>query len=344
MKKVRWYLDKKSQIPLYLQLKDLIKYYISTGIIKNGERLPGVIQLAQELKINFETVRKAYKELEKEGLISVNRGRGSFALLPHGTSSLKKTEEISLENEDDLEAALKKIINRWLQQGKGLKEIKSLIRKIFREIDEAAPKPFIIFTECNLPQARQVASLLEDQLKIRVKPVLVSELKSELNKIPHPEITLLAVVTTGFHLNEVRKIVADLPVDIHVLINQMSPENWQKLASLDKKTRLAFICKDPETITLYEDLLRAELGENILLSTSLIEEEDKLKEIINSADVILATPAALAVISDLVPPEKPVFNVFDRIDPLTLKMLQTSIGQKLGLPPFRSKYQSNLSS
>jgi DNA-binding transcriptional regulator YhcF (GntR family) len=344
MSAVRWYLDKKSQIPLYLQLKELIKYYISTGIIKNGERLPGVIQLAQELKINFETVRKAYKELEKEGLISVNRGRGSFALLPHGTSSPKKIEEMSLKNEDDLEDVLKKIINRWLQQGKGLKEIKSLVRKIFKEIDEAAPQPFIIFTECNLPQARQVASLLEDQLKIRVKPVLVSELKNELNKIPQPEITLLAVVTTGFHLNEVRKIVADLPVDIHVLINQMSPENWQKLASLDKKTRLAFICKDPETITLYEDLLRAELGENILLSTSLIEEEDKLKEIINSADVILATPAALAVISDLVPPEKPVFNVFDRIDPLTLKMLQTSISQKMGLSSFRSRYQSNLSS
>lgn len=335
---VRWYLDKKSKIPLYLQLKELVKYYISTGIIKNGERLPGVIQLAKELKINFETVRKAYKELEKEGLISVNRGRGSFALLPHESQLSPKTDQLSLENETDPEVSLKKVINRFLQQGKTLQEIKRSIRKILKEIDEQTLAPFVIFTECNLPQAEQVASLLEDQLKIKVKPVLVSELKNELSKISNPEITVLAVVTTGFHLNEVRKILADIPIDIHVLINQMSPENWRKLASFDKKTRLAFICKDRETITLYEDLLRAELGEDILLSTCLIGEENRLIEIVNSADVILATPAALGIITGLVPPEKPIFNVFDRIDPLTLRMLQTSIAQKLGTAVLRARF------
>lgn len=334
---VRWYLDKRSQIPLYLQLKELVKYYISTGIIKNGERLPGVIQLAKELKINFETVRKAYKELEKEGLISMNRGRGSFAFLPHESQLSRKTELFSLESETDPEDALKKVINRFLHQGKSPQEIKKIIRKILKEIDELIPSPFVIFTECNLPQAEQVASLLEDQLKIRVKPVLVNELKNELSKISNPEIAVLAVVTTGFHLNEVRKIIADMPIDIHVLINQMSPDNWRKLISLDKKTRLAFICKDRETITLYEDLLRAELGEDILLSTCLIEEENKLREIINSADVILATPAALGIITGLVPPEKPVFNVFDRIDPLTLMMLQTSIAQKIGPAALRPR-------
>ncbi len=173
--------------------------------------------------------------------------------------------------------------------------------------------------------------------KSGLKPVLVNELKNELSKISNPEIAVLAVVTTGFHLNEVRKIIADMPIDIHVLINQMSPDNWRKLISLDKKTRLAFICKDRETITLYEDLLRAELGEDILLSTCLIEEENKLREIINSADVILATPAALGIITGLVPPEKPVFNVFDRIDPLTLMMLQTSIAQKIGPAALRPR-------
>jgi DNA-binding transcriptional regulator YhcF (GntR family) len=40
---IKWFLDKSSKIPLYLQLKDLIKYYISTGAIKDSEQLPGVI-------------------------------------------------------------------------------------------------------------------------------------------------------------------------------------------------------------------------------------------------------------------------------------------------------------
>ena len=54
-----------NKVPLYLQLKDLIKYYISTGAIQADHQLPAVNALAKELGINFETVRKAYKELLK---------------------------------------------------------------------------------------------------------------------------------------------------------------------------------------------------------------------------------------------------------------------------------------
>ncbi len=55
---VKRLIDKKSRIPPYLQLKDLLKYFISTGAIQENERLPGVMELAAELGINFETVRK----------------------------------------------------------------------------------------------------------------------------------------------------------------------------------------------------------------------------------------------------------------------------------------------
>ena len=82
---IKWFLDKNSKIPLYLQLKDLIKYYISTGAINDSEQLPGVINLSKELGISFETVGKAYKELEKEGLIYTRRGRGTFVDLHKAT-------------------------------------------------------------------------------------------------------------------------------------------------------------------------------------------------------------------------------------------------------------------
>lgn len=74
----RWRIDKNSKVPFYLQLKELIEYYISTGAIKDNHQLPGVNTLGKKLGINFETVRKAYKELEKEGLISMERGRGTY--------------------------------------------------------------------------------------------------------------------------------------------------------------------------------------------------------------------------------------------------------------------------
>lgn len=326
---IKWYLDKKSKIPLYLQLRDLIKYYISTGIIQNNERLPGVVNLAHELRINFETVRKAYKELEKEGLISVNRGKGTFAVLPQETLLPEKRLKYQMDFEPSPEAALKNILVKLWQQGKREKEIKAAVNQVIKELKRESPQPFVIFTECNLPQAEEVARALEEQLKISVKPVLVAQLKEEMDKISNPEDCLLAVITTGFHLNEVRKIVSDIPVDIHVLITQMSPETWSKLATLSQTARLGFICKDQETIILYEDLLRAELGEDISLVSCIIEEENKMREIVNSADVLLVTPAAYEPVIQLAPPGKKIFNVFDRLDPLTLKMIQASIARKL---------------
>ena len=54
---IKWFIDRENKVPLYLQLKDLIKYYISTGAIQDNDQLPGVVTLAQELGVNFDTIR-----------------------------------------------------------------------------------------------------------------------------------------------------------------------------------------------------------------------------------------------------------------------------------------------
>ncbi len=75
---IRWFVDKESKMPLYVQLKDEIQYYISTGALSSEEQLPPVKSMAKELGSNFETVRKAYKELEREGLITMKRSEGTY--------------------------------------------------------------------------------------------------------------------------------------------------------------------------------------------------------------------------------------------------------------------------
>lgn len=184
----KWYLDKRSKIPLYLQLRDLIRYHISTGIIKNNEQLPGVVSLAQELRINFETVRKAYKALEKEGLISVNRGKGTFAVLAQDTLLSRIGEDSFRGFASNPEVALKNVLTKLQQQGKREREIKTMVNQTFRKLNPEMPKPYVIFTECNLPQAYEVARFLENQLRIRVKPILVRQLKEELTKISSPSL------------------------------------------------------------------------------------------------------------------------------------------------------------
>jgi GntR family transcriptional regulator len=67
-----------SGVPIYLQLMEQVKHGIETGALRPGEQLPGIRPLAEELVINPNTVAKAYRELEHEGVIELRQGAGAF--------------------------------------------------------------------------------------------------------------------------------------------------------------------------------------------------------------------------------------------------------------------------
>jgi len=73
-------LDFRSGIPIYLQVVDRIKERIATGRLKPGDQLPTVRALAQELRVNFNTVARAYRILDEAGVISTQQGRGTYIL------------------------------------------------------------------------------------------------------------------------------------------------------------------------------------------------------------------------------------------------------------------------
>ena len=67
-----------SGVPIYLQLMEQVKHSIETGALRPDEQLPGIRPLAEELVINPNTVAKAYRELEHEGVIELRHGAGAF--------------------------------------------------------------------------------------------------------------------------------------------------------------------------------------------------------------------------------------------------------------------------
>jgi GntR family transcriptional regulator len=67
-----------SGVPIYLQLMEQVKHSIETGALRPGEQLPGIRPLAEELVMNPNTVAKAYRELEHEGIIELRHGAGAF--------------------------------------------------------------------------------------------------------------------------------------------------------------------------------------------------------------------------------------------------------------------------
>ena len=75
---IQFKLDPKTGSPFYRQIIDQIRFGIATGNLKTGEQLPTVRSLAVELKVNLNTVAKAYKELEIQNVLATQQGTGTF--------------------------------------------------------------------------------------------------------------------------------------------------------------------------------------------------------------------------------------------------------------------------
>jgi GntR family transcriptional regulator len=86
-----------SGVPIYLQLMEQVKHGIETGALRAGEQLPGIRPLAEELVVNPNTIAKAYRELEHEGVIELRQGAGAFvsaAAQSRNTDHLKAAQRI----------------------------------------------------------------------------------------------------------------------------------------------------------------------------------------------------------------------------------------------------------
>jgi len=75
---MKLHLDPESSVPIYIQIEDSIHSMIAAGQLQPGEQLPTIRELAADIRVNLNTVARAYFELDKEGVISTQRGKGTF--------------------------------------------------------------------------------------------------------------------------------------------------------------------------------------------------------------------------------------------------------------------------
>src|SRR5439155_3817885 len=103
---IEFHLDDRSGVPPYLQIVQQVKQALRLGLLSVGDQLPTVREVVEQLVINPNTVLKAYRELEHEGLVSSRPGQGTFVLRTLAATSLAS------------HAALRRSLVRWLQSAR----------------------------------------------------------------------------------------------------------------------------------------------------------------------------------------------------------------------------------
>jgi GntR family transcriptional regulator len=118
-------------VPIYLQLIAQVKHAIETGVLRAGEQLPSIRPLAEELVINANTVAKAYRELEREGVIELRQGAGAFV------AATARAGSAGTEKFRDAQPLVGKAVEQLRGRGLSDEEIRRLFEAELARVNKA---------------------------------------------------------------------------------------------------------------------------------------------------------------------------------------------------------------
>jgi len=122
-------LDLRSGVPIYVQIVEQVQQLVASGKLKPGDQLPTVRQLASELRVNFNTVARAYRMLDEAGVISTQQGRGTYIL---DAAAVGLGDWLERET---LEVQVNRFLVDLLQQGFSLPQIRETLEKKLKEVE-----------------------------------------------------------------------------------------------------------------------------------------------------------------------------------------------------------------
>lgn len=126
-------LDFHSGLPIYTQIVNQIQSQLANGILKPGDQLPTVRALAQELRVNFNTVARAYRMLDEVRVISTQQGRGTYI------TEIPPPEVREKLRHESLAALTQRFVSEAFRLGFSGREVSQMVRdslKLWKEAND----------------------------------------------------------------------------------------------------------------------------------------------------------------------------------------------------------------
>ncbi|RJQ60184.1 MAG: GntR family transcriptional regulator [Desulfobacteraceae bacterium] len=310
-------LNPKDRIPLYVQLKSQLAHLIETGQLQTGAQLPTVRQLAGFLRINRNTVSKVFTELQRDGYLSCERGKGTFVSI----------EGIQTKTSINKMQALVRIVDEALEKAKQMgfspEELSSTLyaRTKTAPNSDPLPRPKLLFVECNRPQIGLFRAELNEALSVQVDGILLADLKRTIRRTPESIKRYALVVTTFYHIHEVKALLAKTGVEVMGLLIEAGLETLMRLTSLPEGTKVGVACNEwtgSENLKL--SIENAGL-KHLHLVLGCGQDEESLKKIIDEVSVIVCSILVEQKIRAIAPPDKEIVVDDRRLDRAGIEML-----------------------
>jgi len=306
-------IDKKSRVPLYIQVKNQIMEQIKNGTLKVGTKMPTERELAAILNTSRNTVSAAYKLLEQDGVIVSYQGRGTFV-----------AEEAKTWKRHSINDKLLKIIDialeEALEMGLSYDEFSALVMDRVREKQEILKNINAIFIECNIEQAKYFAKQLSKETGLNIMPLTLKDLEEKKEQVLEILNGAQVIIATFNHVNEVKELTSDYPKEVLGVAITPCLETIVRIAKYPKGTKFGLICISNEFQFKVQSALKS-AGLEVNMTATTSREIRDVKYIIDTSDVIIVSPGRRKEVKAVAGDKKEIISFDYNLDQGSVKAI-----------------------
>lgn len=311
-------LDKKSGVPLYIQVRKQIRNEIKKGVIKVGTKMPTERELSQRLKVSRNTVSAAYNDLEQDGALKSYQGKGTFVV-----------EENGVLEKQDIKNKILKFVDLGLEQafetGMNPEEFLEIVIQRVNEKKEMMDKIEAIYIECNIEQSRVFSKQLSSYSNMNVIALTINELKQMSEETKEKIEVAEFIITTFNHINEVTNLTIGLNKEILGVAITPDLQPIVKIARYGNDTKFGFVCISKEFMTKIKVALdKAGLSE-IQIEYSNTTDNNELANLIQKSDVMIVSPGRYKDVESVNTENKEIIKFLYSLDDGSVKALKSKI-------------------
>ena len=310
---VEFYLHHGSRESLQSQIAKQIEYYIAVGELTVGDRLPTIRDLETTLGVNRHTIRKAYLDLERRGLLNVRRGSGVTVATGPSTVTRRQSDPAI---DDLMESTLRKAKKLGYTPG----QLARMMQSKALELDRKYPSVAVV--ECSMVQAHDLALALEVALGQCVLGLDLGRLRDALPVVPK---SVRYVVVPIFHADEVRSLLKKHDVQIIVVRVEIGREFKLAAQKLPQAKQPCMVLRDEDSISLLPSVVEHILDLQRKITPVLSDHKDEVRSTVKRSDMVFYTAPCRRIVKEVLPAGKRSLELTYEFTTESLELIRRSV-------------------
>jgi DNA-binding transcriptional regulator YhcF (GntR family) len=309
---VKFTLDRNCSLSYYEQVKGQIISCLYTGKLREGDRLPTIRQMAEDLGVNYKTVQKIYNRLQQEGYVEVNRGSGAF-IRRQKESEFEELRRKAISN------LIKDALDRANRLGLSPEKFAALLDNYIAPSQHKTLSCVVVDDE---EEALVFSKELQRRLGINAQPVPLALLEENENALFAKVRGIEYFLTTSWHLEQVRKYA--FTHHKKVLEIKPNPQIYQEILKEVQTRNVAVVVQDARTIhasmEVFMNIYHPSTTKKFFISP--IGDKEQLQAMLDEAELIYTSPLCWDEVRKLTPARVEIRTFKDFIAEESLEALR----------------------